>query len=195
MKIFNIMAWMTFVAASSTAFAGFDEGIEAYTHGDFETALSTFRPLAEDGVSGAQYNLGLMYAYGQGVPQNYDEAIKWYRQAAENRYRMAMHNMGDFYAAGKGVQQNYTEAAKWFRAAAENGFVNSQHNLGALYLHGKGVPQSSIEAYAWLSVAAASGNEGEIRVRDIVARTLTKTNLKAGQKLAKEYLEMYPPRP
>ena len=111
MKIFNIMAWMTFVAASSTAFAGFDEGIEAYTHGDFETALSTFRPLAEDGVSGAQYNLGLMYAYGQGVPQNYDEAIKWYRQAAENGYRMAMHNMGDFYAAGKGVQQNYTEAA------------------------------------------------------------------------------------
>ncbi|TXH06795.1 MAG: sel1 repeat family protein [Rhodocyclaceae bacterium] len=195
MSIRYITAGMAFMAVSSTSFAGFKEGIDAYAHGDFETAFSTFHPLAENGVSGAQYNLGLMYAYGQGVSQNYDEALKWYRRAAENGYRMAMHNIGDFYSVGKGVQQNYTEAGKWFRIAAENGYVPSQHNLGALYLHGKGVPQSFIEAYAWLSVAAATGNEDEIKVRDIVARTLTKANLKEGQKLAKEYLKKYPPRP
>jgi TPR repeat protein len=195
MIIRSIIAGMAFMAVSSTAFAGFEEGVDAYAHGDFETALSIFHPLAEEDVSGAQYNLGLMYAYGQGVPQNYDEALKWYRRAAENGYRMAMHNIGDFYSAGKGVQQNYTEAGKWFRIAAEKGYVPSQHNLGALYLHGKGVPQSFTEAYAWLSVAAASGNEDEIKTRDIVARTLTKSRLKEGQRLAKAYLEKYTPRP
>ena len=38
--------------------------------------------LAEQGLAGAQYNLGLMYANGIGVPQNYAEAVSWYRLAA-----------------------------------------------------------------------------------------------------------------
>ena len=75
MKIFNIMAWMTFVAASSTAFAGFDEGIEAYTHGDFETALSTFRPLAEDGVPAR--NITLLWLNDSGHP---DRALSFAQQ-------------------------------------------------------------------------------------------------------------------
>lgn len=195
MKVRSIIAGVAFMAVSSTAFAGFDEGVAAYGQGDFKTALSTFHPLAEKGVSGAQYNLGRMYAYGQGVPQNYDEALKWYRRAAEKGYRMAQHNIGDFYASGKGVQQNYTEAAKWFRIAAENGYFHSQFNLGVLYAQGKGVPQSLTEAYAWLSVAATTGNEQGIEVRDMVVRGLTQAHLKEGQKLAKEYFEKYPPRP
>ena len=31
----------------------------------------------------AQYNLAVLYANGQGVPQDYVEARKWYRKAAE----------------------------------------------------------------------------------------------------------------
>jgi TPR repeat protein len=31
----------------------------------------------------AQYNLGVMYGKGQGVPRDYAEAIKWFREAAE----------------------------------------------------------------------------------------------------------------
>ena len=34
-------------------------------------------------VERAQLNLGLMYAQGQGVPQDYKEEIKWYRLIAE----------------------------------------------------------------------------------------------------------------
>src|ERR1017187_3210827 len=33
--------------------------------------------------SGAQFNLGLMYANGEGVTQNYAEAARWYRKAAD----------------------------------------------------------------------------------------------------------------
>ncbi len=45
--------------------AGFDEGVEAYDRGDYETALKELRPLAEQGDADAQYNLGVMYGNRQ----------------------------------------------------------------------------------------------------------------------------------
>jgi hypothetical protein len=41
------------------------------------------RPLAEQGNALAQLGLGVMYAKGQGVPQDYSQAVVWYRKAAE----------------------------------------------------------------------------------------------------------------
>ena len=38
---------------------------------------------AEQGNAAAQYNLGVMYDNGEGVPQDYAEAAKSYRLAAE----------------------------------------------------------------------------------------------------------------
>jgi hypothetical protein len=40
------------------------------------------RTAAEQGKAAAQSNLGLMYAKGQGVPQDYAEAVRWFRKAA-----------------------------------------------------------------------------------------------------------------
>jgi hypothetical protein len=50
----------------------FEEGVAAYTRGDYATALKKWRPLAEAGDATAQnnLNLGWMYAKGQGVPQD-----------------------------------------------------------------------------------------------------------------------------
>ena len=39
------------------------------------TALRLFRPLADQGLAKAQLFLGVMYANGQGVPQNQVEAM------------------------------------------------------------------------------------------------------------------------
>ena len=72
------------IGLAAPAGAGFDEGLAAYGRGDYETALREWRPLAEQGLAVAQFNLGLMYDEGQGVPQDYAEAVKWYRKAAEH---------------------------------------------------------------------------------------------------------------
>ena len=37
----------------------------------------------------SQYNLGVMYARGQGVQKNVDEALKWYRKAAAQGHQGA----------------------------------------------------------------------------------------------------------
>ena len=40
------------------------------------------RKAAEQGDAGAQYNLGVMYDNGQGVPQNYAQTHMWFNFAA-----------------------------------------------------------------------------------------------------------------
>jgi hypothetical protein len=41
-----------------------------------------YRKAAEQGLAAAQYNLGLMYSYGKGVPQDYAETHMWFNLAA-----------------------------------------------------------------------------------------------------------------
>ena len=74
--------------------ADFQKGLDAAQKGDFATALREWKPLAEQGVAFAQYNLGVMYANGQGVPQNYKTAVKWYRLAAKQGLAGAQYYLG-----------------------------------------------------------------------------------------------------
>ncbi len=98
----------------------FEEGVAAYQRGDFAAALRLMRPLAEQGDAAAQFALGLMYATGQGVPQDYAEAAKWYRLAAEQGDAAAQFNLGVAYATGRGVPQDYVQAYMWFDLAASS---------------------------------------------------------------------------
>jgi len=44
--------------------------------------LSRLQEQAEGGDANAQYELGMAYQCGSGVPQSFTEAIKWYKKAA-----------------------------------------------------------------------------------------------------------------
>ena len=77
---------------ATPAWAGYDEGVEAFNRGDYPTALHEYRKAAEQGDAAAQYNLGLMYANGRGVPQDYVEAHKWLNLAATQGIKPAFEN-------------------------------------------------------------------------------------------------------
>ena len=94
--------------------SSYQEGMDAYERGDYDTALKEWRPLAERGNEAAQANLGFMYAKGQGVPQDDQEAVRWSRLAAEQGDAVAQCNLGVMYNKGQGVPQDYQEAARWF---------------------------------------------------------------------------------
>ena len=79
--------------------------IAADKRGDYETVLKLLRPLAEQGDDESQYNLGVMYEDGRGVPQDYTEAVKWWRLAADQGYDDAQDNLGVMYAHGNGVHR------------------------------------------------------------------------------------------
>ena len=67
----------------------FQEGLDAIHGTNYNKALEKLRPLAVQGHAAAQYNLGVMNEWGDGVPQNNLLAIKWYRRAAENFHKDA----------------------------------------------------------------------------------------------------------
>ena len=113
---------------SLPSYAGFYEGFNAYNKGDYATALSEFRPLAEQGLPAAQYNLGVMYDKGQGVAQNYAEAVKWYRKAAEQGHAKAQSNLGVMYGKGQGVPQDHVFAHMWFNLSAAQGGEDARKN-------------------------------------------------------------------
>jgi hypothetical protein len=90
------------------------------------------RQAAEQGDAEAQHRLGMLYAKGIGVRQDYAEAARWYRKAADQGHTQAQYELGRLYAQGLGVPRNYTDAAKWCRLAAEQGHAPAQHFLGHL---------------------------------------------------------------
>ena len=64
--------------------------------------------------------VGLLYAEGQGVVQDYAETVKWYKLAAAQGDAGAQFNLGWLYANGQGVVQDYAEAVKWWKLAVQN---------------------------------------------------------------------------
>ena len=138
----------------------YQNGEDAYSQGDYATALKRLKPLAERGHVGSQHRLGVMYGNGTGVDKDYEQAIKWFREAAEQGHDRAQCNLGQMYRIGKGVNQNDVEAVKWYRKAAEQGHVRAQYNLGRMYAVGEGVVQDYDQAIKWLCEAAEQGHDG-----------------------------------
>ncbi len=93
------------VVTASPAWADLKAGVEAYQRGDYATALTEFRPLAQQGDADAQFYLGQMYSKGRGVPQDDAEAVAWYRRAAEHGDAEAQFYLGQMYSKGRGVPQ------------------------------------------------------------------------------------------
>ncbi len=177
---------------TAPAWAGLDEGAAAAKRGDHATALREWRPLAEQGNAKAQFNLGVMYDRGLGVPQDYAEAVKWYRKAAEQGNAEAQHDLGIMYDKGLGVPQDYAEAVGWWRKAADQGYAYAQSNLGVMYGVGQGVPQDYVLAHMWFNLAVSKLPPGEARDRavkkiDIVAERMTPAQKSEAQKLAREW--------
>ena len=88
----------------------FNKGLKAALSGDFAAALKEFKPLAEQGSAEAQFNLPLMYEYGEGVTKDYAKAVKSYRKAADQEIAIAQYNLGMMYKNGSGATQDSVNA-------------------------------------------------------------------------------------
>ncbi len=73
------------LCASQVATAGpIEDGQAAFDRGDYATASSLWRSLAEQGDVRAQFHLGKMYQQGYGVPQDYVRAYMWFNVVASS---------------------------------------------------------------------------------------------------------------
>jgi uncharacterized protein len=149
-------------------------------------SLEDLRKKAEEGDAEAQYNLGRMYARGEGVPKDPAEAVKWYRKAADQGQASAQINLGKMYANGEGVPKDASEAVKWYRKAAEQGIDTAQYGLGLMYALGEGVPKDYVEAYRWANLAAGAGYAKAAEFRRFLESRMTAALIAEAQRLSRE---------
>jgi TPR repeat protein len=135
-----------------------DAGREAFERGDYATAYSIWKPVAEQGVAAAQHNLGVLYRHGFGVEKDFALALKWFGRAAAQGDADAQFALGELYSEGVLAPEDYRKAAEWYRRAAEQGHIEAQRGLGFLYADGRGVPQDYSEAAKWFLRAAEQGD-------------------------------------
>ena len=125
---------------------------------DYRQAAYWYTKSAEQGLSIAQYYLGLMYRKGDGVQQSDMKAVYWYTKAANQGDAAAQNNLGFMYSQGLGLIQDYEKSFLWYTKSAEQGNVNAQYGLGTLYHQGKGVAQDDEQAFYWYTKAAEQGD-------------------------------------
>ncbi len=145
-------------AAALPARADFATGLAAYQKGDYVTAMKEWMPEADAGDAPTQYNVGLMYLDGHGVPQSPAEAAKWFTRAAQQDYTEAQHNLGAMYGSGQGVKRDYVQAYKWLNICAAKGNAGcaTQRDLVA-----KKLKRSQIETAQRLSTEFTPKKESE----------------------------------
>ena len=94
----------------------------AFAAPDFDETMAE----ANQGAAWAQFNLGVMYERGIGVPENDAEAVKWYKKAADQGDADAQYNSGVMYFNGDGVPENHVRAYVWLSMAKTQGYENAK---------------------------------------------------------------------
>ena len=188
-KAFVTMLALLF--ATSAWGADFKKGHDAYSSGDYQTALSEWQVLAEEGHADAQFGMGLLYANGFGVSLDDNLALKWYRLAADKGHGEAQCNLAVMYANGWGVTQSDEEALKWYSLAADGGITQAQVGLARMYLRGLGTGADKIEAHKWFAIAASLGDSSAAFKRDELAAKLSAEEISAATSRADAWMQTH----
>ena len=84
----------TILLSGAAALAGpWEDGMVAYSRGDYLPAVKLFRPLAQSGNAKAQNVMGVMYRKGEGVARSSARAFMWFSLAARKGDTQAKANL------------------------------------------------------------------------------------------------------
>ena len=85
---------------------------------NYHAAAVTLQGLADEGVALAQSMLGLLYAQGKGVGQDFGVSVELFAKAAAQGDPDGQYYMGYSYLEGSGVEADPVTALAWFIQAA-----------------------------------------------------------------------------
>lgn len=139
--------------ATGPALADVKAGVDAWSKGDYSTAVREWEGPAAAGDSDAMFNLGQAYRLGRGVPADPRKAEVLYARAAAAGHVQAADTYGLML-----FQDGRREAAlPYLEAAAKRGDPRSQYLLGIAHFNGDIVGKDWVRAYALLINANAQG--------------------------------------
>ena len=108
-----------------------EQAIAAANEQRYAEALELITPLANEGDPRAQNVLGVLYAQGWGVEQDFDKSREWYEKAAAGGSPRAYFNLARMYAMAIGVKKDCDKAVELWRTPAEQGDPIAQVNVGS----------------------------------------------------------------
>ena len=130
---------------------------------NFKEALFWWLEAADNGFAPAMSDIGVCYALGKGVEQDYSKAIEWFTKGTELGDSEAQFNLGVVYETGQGVPQNVQKAMMLYRMAAELGNMNAMYALGLAYIYTED-DEKCKEGVEWLAKAAELGHRDAITI-------------------------------
>lgn len=126
----------------------------------YEKALQgfiQFEPRAKKIKPYLQYQIGMMYFKGLGIPVNNQNAAKYFEKSAELGNQHAKRLLAFEYISGKNFEQNSEKGISLLTECANGGDAFSYYKLGNLYLKGEIVNQDLDKAEKYL--LSAEDNE------------------------------------
>jgi TPR repeat protein/transglutaminase-like putative cysteine protease len=138
--------------------AAYSAGVAAIERRNYEFALASLKPLADNGHPRAESYMGYMYENGLGVRMDHSESARWYRLAAEQGDTYSQTRLGYLHEKGLGVPRDDALAAELYARSAAAGDQMGQSWLGTMYRDGRGVSRNYREAEKWFSLAAEQGS-------------------------------------
>ena len=105
----------------------------------------------------AEYEIGMRYAEGRGVPLNLLEAARWLERAANHDVVPAQYRLGSLYEKGQGVKKDLEKARRLYRSAADRGNAKAMHNLAVLHAEGMDGKPDFKSAAQWFRKGAEGG--------------------------------------
>jgi TPR repeat protein len=154
-------------SADAALFAGY-----RYRHGigvrqSDEAAAYWYYESAVRGNNVAMVAVGLMYAAGSVVPQDFEAAAWWWQQALPTT-PLASRLLGDASICGFGVRASPERAMAEYRRAAERGDPTGIIRFADMHVNGCGSPDDVI-AVTWYRKAADEGYpEAQIALSDLI---------------------------
>jgi hypothetical protein len=101
-------------------------------HAASAKSLPELLQIADHGDADAQWQLGLRYHDGEGVPRDDAQAMQWYLRAAEQGNVDAQGALGSYYWAGRGVPVDLSKSYIWSTIAMAHGDEISKGRLEGL---------------------------------------------------------------
>jgi len=122
---------------------------------DPELATTYYQMAIDQDHVEAMVSLGLLFAQGRGVRQNYHRAMNLLYQAALEEHPVAMVEIANYFLDGvpNYVEKSEGHAFEWYGLAARQGVVLAQLRFGQMHYLGIGAPQDQEEGLMWIAVA------------------------------------------
>lgn len=115
---------------------------------------------ANGGDVDSQYQLGLIYLYGNQIPKDASKAFEWFSRASGSGHVPAKRELGILLASGEGCEPDPERAAVLLGEASDDLDPGAMYHLALMLEKGIGIPADLQRSMRLMAYAASMGYPG-----------------------------------